>query len=170
MSRWRDRLIRKYANAKNAENAKTPFESPLEGSFGNFGKFGIGTFSEIEARDVARLVTAAGRAAAALSRPGAGSKRLELARELRQMATDLREIAAEIRARDILRHAELAAPRPDLDPAEWQGEYEADPAPGEVGDLGESEHDAWLAGVPIRKLEAASPVSSKTALESFDER
>jgi hypothetical protein len=93
-----------------------------------------------------------------------------LAADLRAVATDLREIAAEIRARDILRHAELAAPRPDLDPAEWQGEYEADPAPGEVGDLGESEHDAWLAGVPIRKLEAASPVSSKTALESFDER
>lgn len=43
MSRRAERLEARHADAENAEMAKTPAESQLEGSFGNSGEFGIGT-------------------------------------------------------------------------------------------------------------------------------
>lgn len=57
--------------------------------------------------------------------------------------------AAEIER--ILAAAERAAPRPDLDPADWAGEYEA-PLPPLPDCDDEREHDAWLSGVPAADL------------------
>ena len=48
MSRWAERLKAKYASAEIAEIAETPPESPLEGSFGNSGNFGIGILPETD--------------------------------------------------------------------------------------------------------------------------
>ena len=48
MSRWRDRLIRKYGGSEIPEIPETAFESPSRDHFGNNGNFGTGIWPETD--------------------------------------------------------------------------------------------------------------------------
>lgn len=78
MTRWAARLKANHARSETPGIPEKPSTSLAWGHFGDFGDFGSGTSAETEAREVARILAA----------------------------------------------AERAAPRPDLDPAEWCGEVE----------------------------------------------